>query len=98
MERPYAQPAARRSDPRADRARLGRALHPVVPSRVRRDASGTCDAGWIGFDTDDGRKTYEELKARGVEFTREPVEQDHGIDCALRDPFGNTIRIVQPKG
>jgi hypothetical protein len=23
-------------------------------------------------------------------------EQDSGIDCALRDPFGNTIRILQP--
>jgi catechol 2,3-dioxygenase-like lactoylglutathione lyase family enzyme len=53
-------------------------------------------AGWIGFDTDDCRKTYEELLARGVEFTQEPVEQAYGIDCALRDPFGNAIRIVQP--
>jgi catechol 2,3-dioxygenase-like lactoylglutathione lyase family enzyme len=53
-------------------------------------------AGWLGFDTSDCRKTYEELKARGVEFTQEPVEQDYGIDCALRDPFGNAIRIVQP--
>lgn len=54
-------------------------------------------AGWVGFYTDDCRKTYEDLKAKGVEFTQEPVEQDYGIDCALRDPFGNAIRIVQPK-
>lgn len=53
-------------------------------------------AGWIGFDTDDCRKTHQELLARGVEFTQEPVEQAYGIDCALRDPFGNAIRIVQP--
>ena len=33
--------------------------------------------------------------ARGVEFSQEPTEQSYGIDCALRDPFGNTIRIVQ---
>jgi catechol 2,3-dioxygenase-like lactoylglutathione lyase family enzyme len=52
-------------------------------------------AGWIGFDTDDCRKTYDELRARGVEFTQDPVEQDYGVDCALRDPFGNQIRIVQ---
>jgi catechol 2,3-dioxygenase-like lactoylglutathione lyase family enzyme len=52
-------------------------------------------AGWIGFDTDDCRKTFEELRERGVEFTQEPNEQDYGIDCALRDPFGNQIRIVQ---
>jgi catechol 2,3-dioxygenase-like lactoylglutathione lyase family enzyme len=53
-------------------------------------------AGWLGFDTPDCRKTYEELTARGVEFTQEPVEQAYGIDCALRDPFGNAIRILQP--
>jgi len=53
-------------------------------------------AGWIGFRTDDCRRTYEELVARGVEFIQEPTEQSYGIDCALRDPFGNRIRIVQP--
>jgi catechol 2,3-dioxygenase-like lactoylglutathione lyase family enzyme len=52
-------------------------------------------AGWVGFTTDDCRRTYEELVGRGVEFSQEPTEQSYGIDCALRDPFGNTIRIVQ---
>ncbi|WP_026932560.1 VOC family protein [Glycomyces tenuis] len=45
--------------------------------------------------TDDCRATYEELRSRGVEFTEEPTEQPYGIDCALRDPFGNHIRIGQ---
>jgi catechol 2,3-dioxygenase-like lactoylglutathione lyase family enzyme len=52
-------------------------------------------AGWVGFTTDDCRRTYGELVGRGVEFSQEPTEQSYGIDCALRDPFGNTIRIVQ---
>ena len=52
-------------------------------------------AGWVGFTTDDCRRTYEDLVARGVEFSQEPTEQSYGIDCALRDPFGNQIRIVQ---
>jgi catechol 2,3-dioxygenase-like lactoylglutathione lyase family enzyme len=52
-------------------------------------------AGWVGFTTDDCRRTYEGLVGRGVEFSQEPTEQSYGIDCALRDPFGNTIRIVQ---
>ncbi|GAA2225221.1 VOC family protein [Promicromonospora sukumoe] len=46
--------------------------------------------------TDDCRRTYTDLRAKGVEFTEEPVEQPYGIDCALRDPFGNHIRITQP--
>jgi catechol 2,3-dioxygenase-like lactoylglutathione lyase family enzyme len=50
----------------------------------------------VGFTTDDCRKTYEVLRARGVEFTQEPTEQVYGIDVGLRDPFGNHIRIVQP--
>ena len=48
------------------------------------------------FQTDDCRGTYERLKAEGVEFTQEPVERFYGIDCALRDPFGNPLRITQP--
>ncbi len=46
--------------------------------------------------TDDCRKTYEDLQAKGVEFTEEPTEHFYGTDCALRDPFGNHIRISQP--
>ena len=49
------------------------------------------------FTTDDCRKTYETLLGRGVEFTEEPTDRPYGIDCALRDPFGNSIRITQPK-
>ena len=52
----------------------------------------------LGFilTTDDCRGTYEELKARGVEFSEEPTERDYGIDCGFRDPFGNHIRLTQP--
>ena len=48
------------------------------------------------FNVDDCRRTYEELSAKGVEFTQEPVEHFYGIDCGLRDPFGNQLRITQP--
>jgi catechol 2,3-dioxygenase-like lactoylglutathione lyase family enzyme len=49
------------------------------------------------LSVDDIHKTYEELKAKGVEFTEEPTERDYGTDCGLRDPFGNHLRIGQPK-
>ena len=51
----------------------------------------------VGFTTDNVQKTYEELAAKGVEFTQEPVERDYGTDVGIRDPFGNHIRIVQMK-
>jgi len=49
----------------------------------------------VGFTTDDCRATFETLKAKGVEFTQEPVEHFYGTDMGLRDPFGNQIRIAQ---
>ena len=52
----------------------------------------------VGFTTSDVRKTYETLKARGVEFTQEPTEHEYGTDMGLRDPFGNHMRIVQLAG
>ena len=48
------------------------------------------------FNVDDCRKTYEDLLAKGVEFTQEPTEHFYGIDCGLRDPSGNPLRITQP--
>ncbi|MFE7315489.1 VOC family protein [Streptomyces sp. NPDC057555] len=54
--------------------------------------------GWLIFTTEDCRKTYETLRERGVEFTEEPTERPYGIDCGLRDPFGNRIRFTQPIG
>lgn len=49
----------------------------------------------VGLTTDDCRRAYESLKAKGVEFYDEPTERDYGIDCGARDPFGNAFRIVQ---
>jgi catechol 2,3-dioxygenase-like lactoylglutathione lyase family enzyme len=48
------------------------------------------------FSVDDCRRTYEELVAKGVEFTQEPTEHFYGIDCGVRDPFGNPLRFTQP--
>ena len=58
---------------------------------ISKGASGFA----AGFTTDDCRKTYEQLKARGVEIAEEPTEHFYGTDMGLRDPFGNHIRIVQ---
>jgi catechol 2,3-dioxygenase-like lactoylglutathione lyase family enzyme len=53
--------------------------------------------GWLAFQSDDVRGLYETLMERGVsDFTQEPTEHFYGIDMGLRDPFGNSIRILQP--
>ena len=72
------------------------AMDDATAQDVRELVTKGATAGWFGLHTDDCRKTYEELLGRGVEFTQEPTEQFYGIDCGLRDPFGNAIRILQP--
>ncbi len=52
-------------------------------------------AGTVFLTTDDCRRSYEELKARGVEFTEEPEERPYGIDSGFRDPSGNSFRLTQ---
>jgi catechol 2,3-dioxygenase-like lactoylglutathione lyase family enzyme len=52
-------------------------------------------AGGLFFATDDVRATYEELKARGVEFQQEPTEQPYGVDAGFRDPSGNSMRMME---
>jgi predicted enzyme related to lactoylglutathione lyase len=52
-------------------------------------------AGTVFLSTDDCRASYEELKARGVEFSETPEERPYGIDSGFRDPSGNSIRLTQ---
>lgn len=57
---------------------------------VRKGAMGT---GVL--DTDDCRKTYEELVAKGVKFKSAPEEQFYGIEALMEDPFGNWFSVTQ---
>ncbi|TSD99789.1 VOC family protein [Skermania sp. ID1734] len=45
--------------------------------------------------TEDCQRTYEELRARGVEFTEPPTSRPYGIDASFRDPSGNSFRLTQ---
>ena len=52
-------------------------------------------AGTVFLATDDCHASYEELKARGVEFSEAPEERPYGIDSGFRDPSGNHFRLTQ---
>ncbi len=60
-----------------------------------RDLMAKGFAGTVFLTTDDCRASYEELRARGVEFVEPPVERPYGIDSGLRDPSGNHLRLTQ---
>lgn len=57
-------------------------------------AKGVLGAG--AFHTDDCRATYEQLKAKGVEFLSEPTERFYGIETVFRDNSGNWFSLTQP--
>lgn len=73
---------------------------PALSDEVASQVRDLLTKGALGLacvlTTDDCRKTFEELSHQGVEFTQDPTEQPYGIDCAVRDPFGNQVRITQP--
>jgi catechol 2,3-dioxygenase-like lactoylglutathione lyase family enzyme len=49
------------------------------------------------MQTPDCRATYEELKAKGVEFKQPPADRFYGIEAILRDNSGNWFSMTQPK-
>ena len=57
-------------------------------------AKGALGAGVM--TTEDCRKTYEELSARGVTFLGEPAERPYGIEAVFRDDSGNWFSLTQP--
>jgi len=68
----------------------------ATTAEIRELVAKGAAGGGVIFETDDCQGTYERLKAAGVEFTQEPTERFYGIDCAMRDPFGNPLRFTQP--
>jgi uncharacterized glyoxalase superfamily protein PhnB len=63
--------------------------------QVRELVSKGATGFTLGLVTDNAKKTYETLKARGVEFTSELQTHFYGTDFGLRDPFGNNMRITE---
>ena len=71
---------------------------PVMDSETGEQVRALMSKGFAGtvfLTTDDCQAAYEELKARGVEFTEEPEERPYGIDSGFRDPSGNNLRLTQ---
>lgn len=73
---------------------------PVMDSGTQQQVRDLTAKGFtsaVFITTDDCRATYEDLKAKGVEFTGTPEEQPYGIDVGMRDPSGNHLRLTQIK-
>ena len=71
---------------------------PVFDAETKAQLESLLAKGALGglfFSTDDCRTTYEQLKAKGVEFSQAPTQQPYGVDAGFRDPSGNQIRMMQ---
>jgi uncharacterized glyoxalase superfamily protein PhnB len=71
------------------------AMDPKTAEQVRELISKGASGFAAGFTTSDVKKTYEDLKKKGVEIADELTERDYGTDFGIRDPFGNHLRVVQ---
>lgn len=46
---------------------------------------------------DDCRASAERMRARGVEFTQEPLDRYGTVDAGFRDPSGNGWKMIQAR-
>jgi catechol 2,3-dioxygenase-like lactoylglutathione lyase family enzyme len=71
---------------------------PIMDTDTAKDVEALMAKGFAGtvfLTTDDCKAAYEDLLARGVEFTEVPEERPYGIDAGFRDPSGNSFRLTQ---
>ncbi len=65
----------------------------ATAEQIRALVTKGAGGGWLAFITDDVEAAFARVKESGADITQDVVTQPYGRDFALRDPFGNPIRI-----
>ena len=52
---------------------------------------------FLFLHTDNFARDYQDYKARGVIFVREPREESYGTVAVFKDPYGNLWDLIQPR-
>ena len=65
-------------------------LIPHVRALLEQDAMG----GGV-WEADDCQKTYEDLKAKGIEFLKPPTKEFYGIEALFKDGCGNWFSLTE---
>jgi predicted enzyme related to lactoylglutathione lyase len=71
---------------------------PMMDAEDVRAIKRLLEKGVLGggvLDVDDCRRTYDELKAKGVTFAREPKEMPYGVEALMRDDSNNFYSMTQ---
>lgn len=64
-------------------------------AKTMRDLVAKGTFGFGVFECNDIYATYEELKAKGVEFVKAPKEEFYGIEALFKDDSGNWFSLGQ---
>ncbi len=73
---------------------------PNIQPDVAAILRGLLERGKLGgavLQTDDCRATYEQLKAKGVEFVSPPTDRFYGVECVMKDNSNNWFSMNQTK-
>jgi catechol 2,3-dioxygenase-like lactoylglutathione lyase family enzyme len=71
------------------------AVFPKESVLVMRDLISKGTFGLGVFECNDLLATYEELKAKGVEFTKAPTQEFYGFEALFKDDSGNWFSLGQ---
>ncbi len=71
---------------------LARASKPEQEPFIGDQAGGRV---FLFLNTDDFRRDYDAMVAKGVEFVREPKEAEYGTVAVFRDLYGNLWDLLQ---
>jgi len=66
-------------------------------AKLMRDLVSKGTFGFGVFECNDLLATYEELKSKGVEFTKAPKQEFYGFEALFKDDSGNWFSLGQKK-
>ncbi|WP_178025416.1 VOC family protein [uncultured Paenibacillus sp.] len=73
---------------------LAKASKPEQEPFIGNQAGGRV---FLFLNTDDFWRDYQDMISKGIEFVREPKEQEYGIVAVFKDLYGNLWDLLQLK-
>lgn len=71
---------------------LARASTPEQESFIGNQSGGRV---FLFLSTDDFARDYEDMRAQGVEFVRDPKTEDYGTVAVFKDLYGNLWDLIE---
>ncbi|MGB0837427.1 MAG: VOC family protein [Flavobacteriaceae bacterium] len=74
---------------------LARATKPEQESIIGNQTGGRV---FLFLNTDDFWRDYEDMRSKGIEFTRAPKKTEYGTVAVFKDLYGNLWDLLELKG